>query len=99
MTNTYLTFNSNNNPIHRVTYKHEYVGKYVVQVTSLQSVESARRSSGILNKMVEKRENIKDRFKPMLISNKEAGYSVIRKLIPDDPEEFIDSTLLKASDI
>ncbi len=96
MTNNYLTFDNHNRPVHRVTYKHEYIGKYVVQVTSLQSLDSARQASERLNKMVDIRENIKDRFKVVLIDDKENGYCVIRKLIPDDPEDFIDRELLKA---
>ncbi len=88
---TYYFLNADKQPDMRVTKLHPSIGKYVVRASQLMKEElQAVVCCEWLNKMVEDREGVTDRFKVSMYKSSLKTFVVVRKLLPDDLTTCID---------
>lgn len=78
-------------PDQRVTAHHPSIGRYVVRASVLADERwKAEVCCGWLNKMVEDREGVRDRFKVINYKSSLKTFVVVRKLLADDLVRAID---------
>lgn len=72
-------------PDQRVTSHHPSIGQYIVRASILMADEcQAVVCCKWLNKMVDDREGVRDRFKVINYKSNLKTFIVVRKLLPDD---------------